>query len=73
LVLRERTWITRRISSDDWIEFILGRLRDQIDAILLEGLEFTLWALIGDSSTASDALKTLQDVFFVNAKKAQKL
>jgi hypothetical protein len=61
------------VPTDDRIEFVFRSLCDQIDPVLFQCLEFPLRALVGHPSAASDRLESLQDLFFVNPKKSQKL
>ena len=61
------------VPADDRIEFVLGSLRDKIDPVLFQSLEFPLRALVRHPSAAPDALESLEDFFFVHAQELQKL
>ena len=61
------------VPADNRIELVLGSLRDKIDPVLFQCLEFPFRALVRHPSAAADGLESLEDFFFVHAKELQKL
>ncbi len=54
------------VASDDRIKLVLRSLLDQVDAILFESIELALRVLIGHARRASNGLKCLKNIFFVD-------
>ncbi len=52
------------IAADDGIELALAGALDQVDAVFLQGLEFSFGGLVGDAGRAADGFHGLEELLF---------